>query len=394
MTTFYKTFFSSLAAGIILVATFFAGYLVRDQQVSGRDFPILIEAKNLLNQYGYHPVPDGPVLEYGMIRGMIQAYNDPYTSFSEPVQHELASNSLEGKFGGIGVQLQEDSQGYPVLIPIPGSPAEKIGILEGDRLVQADELLILAETPHETIQAAIRGKVGTKVVIVIERPPDYHRLEFEIERAEFNLPSVTGYLAPGESRLGIIKVNLMAATTPDEIKATVNDLQDRGALVFALDLRDNFGGLLTSGVDTARLFLMEGQVMQEQYKGQEVKSYSVENPGSLTDLPLVILVNQNTASAAEIAAGALQAQQRAILIGARTYGKDSVQLVFELKDKSSLQVTAARWWIPTATGGQPQPLAGVGLQPDIILDMTELSGQDQSIDPVLQQAIQYLLGGT
>ena len=134
--------------------------------------------------------------------------------------------------------------------------------------------------------------------------------------------------------------------------------------------------------------------MQEQYKGQEVKSYSVENPGSLADLPLVILVNQNTASAAEIAAGALQAQQRAVLIGTRTYGKDSVQLVFELKDKSSLQVTAARWWIPTATGGQPQPLAGVGLQPDIILDMAELSGQDQSIDPVLQQAIQYLLGGT
>jgi carboxyl-terminal processing protease len=390
MQTFQKTFLSTLALGIMIIASFLVGYFIRDQQLSGDDLPILMEARRLLLQHGYNEPPAGSALEYGMVRGMIQAYSDPYTSFSEPVAHELATNNLEGKFGGVGVQLQEDTLGYPVLLPLPDSPATLAGILEGDRLVKVDTLTILPETPIDAVQAALRGKVGSKVNLTIERPPDYKTHEFIIERIEYNIPSVTSYLAPMDARLGVVKVNLMAATTATEIVTAVEDLLSRGATAIALDMRDNYGGLLTSGVDTARLFLEDGPIMEEQYKGEEITKFEVESPGELKDIPLVILVNQNTASAAEIAAGALQAQDRAPLIGSHTFGKDSVQLVFELRDKSSLQVTAARWWIPKEGAEQPAAIAGVGLQPDITLP--EIApGEDAGPDSALVAAIDYLL---
>ncbi len=390
--TFFGTFVSTFLIALLVIAAFLGGYLVRDRQVAANDLPILVEAFKLLLQHGYNDPPPGSALEYGMIRGMLQAYGDPYTSFSEPAQHELTTNNLEGKFGGIGVQLQEDAEGFPILLPIPDSPAALAGVMEGDRLIQVDDLVITTDTPIETVQAAARGKVGSHVRVIVERPPGGERLNFDIVRAEFNLPSVTSYLAPDEPRLGVIKVNVMAATTPDEIVKAVQDLRQRGAEVFALDLRDNFGGLLTSGVDTARLFLKQGLVMAEQYKGQEAKNFPVEKVGELADIPLVVLVNQNTASAAEITAGALQVQQRAELIGTHTYGKDTVQLVFELEDKSSLQVTAAHWWVPDQAGVKSPSLAGIGLQPDIHLTDTPPNPAGGP-DPALQAAISFLLGG-
>ncbi len=370
---------------ILMVLTvglaFVAGFLYRDRfgPVSG-DLPILRQAYELLEQHGYNPMPNPPVLEYGMIRGMIQAYKDPFTSFAEPVQHELLSQSLEGKFGGIGVTLQRDAQNVAFVVPIPGGPAAKAGVQEGDLLVQIDDLVITGETTTDQIIGAARGAVGSKVHIWINRPPDNKRLDFILTREEIALPSVTSYIEPSDKRLGIIQVHIIAATTPNEIQKAVSDLQNRTATHFALDLRNNGGGLLESGVDTARLFLTSGSVIQQQYKGEEVKTFTVDKPGPLAEIPLVILVNQNTASAAEIISGALQAQHRAQLIGTHTFGKDTIQLVFELKDKSSLNVTAAHWWVP----GIPK-LGGVGLQPDVPLENAD--PQPDQPDPSIVAAI-------
>ena len=151
-----------------------------------------------------------------------------------------------------------------------------------------------------------------------------------------------------------------------------------------LDLRDNPGGYLTAGVDIARLFLKEGIVMQQQYRDQEVETYEVEKPGPLANIPLAVLINHGSASAAEIAAGALQARKRAPLVGVPSFGKDTIQLVFTLADRSSLRVTAARWWVP----GLESPLENTGLQPDILVDSAD---QASSPDPILQAAVQYLL---
>jgi carboxyl-terminal processing protease len=200
---------------------------------------------------------------------------------------------------------------------------------------------------------------------------------------EFSLPSVAWRTAPQEPRLGIIEINLISAKTPDEIRSAVDELKERGASHFVLDLRNNGGGLLTSGVDTARLFLSEGVVMEQQYQGKDVESYKVTRRGPLADLPLAILINHYTASAAEIVAGALQVNERAPLIGAPTFGKNTIQLIFTLQDGSSMHVTSARWWIP----GLEFPAGSYGLEPDIRLN------HEDDTHTYIEAAISTLLGG-
>jgi carboxyl-terminal processing protease len=158
-------------------------------------------------------------------------------------------------------------------------------------------------------------------------------------------------------------------------------LQTRHAAYFVLDLRNNPGGLLSAGVDIARLFLKDGLIMQQQYKGKDVETFRVDKPGPLDAIPLVVLVNHNSASAAEIIAGALKVNKRASLIGTSTFGKDTIQLVYDLQDGSSLHVTSAHWWIP----GLDPPLGGNGLQPDIPIS-PDL--ENTTPDPFIQAAIQ------
>jgi carboxyl-terminal processing protease len=209
-------------------------------------------------------------------------------------------------------------------------------------------------------------------------------LEFKIKRAEIPLPSVTWHLDADSPEVGVIEINLIAASTADEVKKAVEDLKTRQARFYVLDLRNNFGGLLTAGVDIARLFLRDGTIIENQYRDQEVEVYRVERPGTYIDLPLVVIVNENTASSAEIIAGALKVHQRAQIVGAPTYGKDSIQLVFDLEDGSSLHVTAARWWVP----GLEPPIGKGGLQPDI----PAVTTPDQSgVDAAMLTAVQALL---
>lgn len=384
--SFKQSFFITLIAVGCLTAAFVAGYFTYDRLHPGiPDFAILSQAYEILNAHGIKTPPPNPALEYGMIRGMVEAYNDPYTIFVEPPEHELESNTLQGSFGGIGVRIDHDAQGNVVLYPFPDSPAAQAGVQEGDTLFAVDNLGIDPNVPMEDIQAALRGPVGTKVEITISHPPGSERREISIQRSEIPLPSVTWHIDPDESRMGVVEINIIAASTPDEVTNAMQDLETRGASVFLLDLRDNNGGLLNAGIDTARLFLHDGPIISEQYRGQEVKTYRVEKPGAFTGAPLAILVNHNTASAAEIIAGALQEQHRAKLIGAPTYGKDTVQLVFDLKDGSSLHVTAAHWWVP----GLDPPVEGNGLMPDISVAPPE---GDNVQDPYIQAAVQLFFG--
>jgi carboxyl-terminal processing protease len=366
--SFKRGFFFSIIAMICTTLAFVAGFYVHAVQNPGlEDFPILNQAYEILLDHGLSELPANPGLEYGMIRGMLQAYDDPYTIFVEPVQHELETNSLEGKFGGIGVQLNRDKDGNVILFPFPDSPAVQAGIGEGDQLLEVEDLMISADISIESIQAEIRGSEGTRVRLLIAHLPDSTPVEVSIVRESIPLPSVTWHLDPDNSQLGVIQVNAIAASTPDEIQEAVNDLQSRGGTHFILDLRDNGGGLLSTGVDTARLFLREGVIIQQQYRNGGVETLRVDNPGPFAEVPLAILVNQSTASAAEIIAGALQSHQRAVLVGSPTFGKDTVQLVFDLEDGSSLHVTAGRWWMPELPGSELQS----GLQPDVILPEDE-----------------------
>ncbi len=180
----------------LITISFVGGFLFHEKQFSDdsvlnripflkKEFALLSEAKNLLEKNAYFPLPDERKLEYGMIRGMLQAYNEPNTVFVEPPQHELQTNQLQGKFGGIGVRIERDTQNYVYLYPLPDSPALQAGIQEADRLLRVDKLDISPETSNDEIQAAIRGPVGEKVEIVVGRSPDFSPILFIVKRATF-----------------------------------------------------------------------------------------------------------------------------------------------------------------------------------------------------------------
>jgi carboxyl-terminal processing protease len=372
---FYIIFFigAALAFGF--------GYMVRVIQDMSKpsDLPILEQAYDILKNHAYAELPEDPVIEYGMVRGMVDAFADPYTRFVEPVQHELDTNQLEGSYGGIGSGLGNDPDGYVILHPFPDGPATEAGILDGDRLIKVDDWDIQPNTPLDEVVAAIRGPEGERVTIEVARPPEYSILSFTIKREDIPLPTVTWHVDSGEPRLGLIQVNIIANSTAEEIQDAVSDMSSRGATHFAIDLRGNRGGLLTAGVDISKLFLEGGTIIHEHYRNQEIESYEVKKPGPLSQIPLVVLVNSDTASAAEIVAGALKMQGRAIIIGTNTFGKDTIQLVFSLEDGSSLHVTAAKWWVP----GLESPIGEGGLHPDILVPTEEIEG-----DPFIQAAIQ------
>jgi carboxyl-terminal processing protease len=374
---FYVLFFTGVALA------FGFGYMTRvlQDELKVARFPIFDEAYEILKENAFDSPPPDTKVEYGMIRGMIDTFEDPYTRFVEPVQHELESDQLSGGYGGIGASLEFDPDKNLILHPFPDSPAIEAGILDGDRLLIVDDWEIQPDTPIDQVIAAIRGKEGSKIKIIISRPPHKDTLEFQIIRKEIPLPSVNWYPHILEPRLGIIDVNLIADTTAAEIENAIVDLTSRGSTHYVLDLRGNRGGLLSAGVDIARLFLIDGVIIEEQYRDQEVSSFSVEKPGVLKEIPMVVLVDGDTASAAEVIAGALKLHRRAPIIGKETFGKNTIQLVFSLRDQSSLHVTAAKWWVPDL-----DPKFGDrGVMPDITISQDETE-----IDPYINLGIEVL----
>ncbi len=368
------------AAGFL--SAFLSGYFLNAYFESTQPiFSILDQAYQIMLNHTYLDLPDRTDLEYGMIRGMLQASGDPYASFQEPVQHELASNNLQGRYGGIGVELSREPEGDVLIFPILDGPAAKAGIISGDKLVSVDDLAVTPELNLDDITATIRGPVGSWLTLVISCEPDATPHEFRIKREEIHLPSVTWRTIQDHPSIGLINVHIIAETTPTELLHAVDELQAVGSNKLILDLRDNGGGLLTASVEIVKLFLNQGIIIQQQYRGKDVETFSTRTPGPLTEVPLVVLINRNTASAAEIIAGAIQVHSRAQLIGEPTFGKDSVQLIFDLTDKSSLQITAAKWWIP----GIDQPIGENGLRPDI-----PVSQEESDIDNILAAAVQNL----
>lgn len=337
------------------------------------DLGLLIQARDIVLDNTILDLPEDPALEYGMIRGMLQSLDDPYTYFVEPAEHEVESDQLTGNFGGVGVRLERDTESNWRLYPLPDSPALAAGIKDSDRLTAVDDLAITSATDETTLMAAIRGQEGDKVKLTVLRKGE--ELTFTIKRQSVPLPSVSWNLLPEAPYIGMLQVNRIADSTAGEIQEGIEDLTAQGAGGFILDLRDNGGGLVDAAVDIARLFLEDGVILHQQFKDQDEEIFSVEEPGPYTDIFLVLLINSNTASSAEIVAGALKAQQRAVVIGAPTHGKTTIQYIFDLQDGSSVHVTSGEWWIP----GVSFPL-----QPD------ELISDDPEGVKSIQKAIEVL----
>jgi len=359
-----KEIWPVIAAGLLTVTVtliaFMTGYLINNGYAQ-YSYEIYDQAYQILDQNGLKPMPPEQQTEYELVRGLIKAYDDPYTVFVEPPQHELETNQLEGKFGGIGSALQRDTQGVLRVYPYANSPASMAGVPDGSKLLSVDDLTVSVDTPDDAVISALRGKVGSQVTISVLPQDATIAAEFNIERREFGIPSVSWQVVPEQPELGIVKIISMTATTTDEIDAAIQELSAKGVSTVILDLRDNGGGLVEAGVDVVKLFAHAGSnIIEQHYPNQTDMVSKGLTDGKYADLPLLIFANRNTASSAEIVVGALQALDRATMIGQQTFGKDTIQLVFDLIDGSSIHVSAAQWKLPQ----NPAFATGAGLLPD------------------------------
>ena len=287
--------------------------------------------------------------------------------FVEPQARELERDQLAGKFGGIGAAIEADAAGY-ILHPLPDQPAAAAGIQDGDRLLRVDAQPISTTLTLDEVIALVRGEPGTQVTLVVARaqkgrPPQ--EITVVVTRAEIVTPSMEWRLLdddPQTADVGYIRHTIFSERSAQEMRQAIDELTHRGARRFIWDLRGNPGGLLSAAVETADMWLDEGTILIEEKADGTRKTLSA-TPGDLTaNAPLVVVVDGGSASAAEIVAGALRDHGRARLVGTKTFGKGSVQLIHELADHSSLHVTNAHWLTPR--GDQ---ISGAGLTPEVVV---------------------------
>jgi carboxyl-terminal processing protease len=372
-----------LAFLALAFAAGFAAYqLWGDSLVHGAPaggFGVFWESWDLVEDHFFGQIPSVQDRTYGAIRGALTTLDDPYTIFVEPQPRELERDRMRGSFGGIGVTIYRDGQEQVVLSPHPDTPAVRAGVREGDVLLQVDDHEITGQTSVDDVRAWLHGEVGTEVTLTISRPPT-PPFELTITREEIQVPSTTWRVLDQAPDVGYVRIESFTERTGDEVVAALEQLLEAGVSSLILDLRGNAGGLLDPAVATASQFLRDGVVLIEQGRDGVEKSFPVQPGGLATDLPLAVLVDGGTASAAEIVAGALQDTGRAPLIGESTFGKGAVQLIYELSDGSSLHVTSAVWLTP----GRHQ-IEGQGLAPDV-----EVAPGDGPEDEPLARALDIL----
>ncbi len=363
-------------------------YLNRDAptETEAEQFNIFWEAWHIVQDRFYGDMPAAPVPAYGALHGALGTLQDPYTMFIEPEPRALERAELQGQFGGIGAYITRGDAGEVILTPMVDSPAEKAGVQKGDVLIRVDETPVTPEMTSDDVVLLIRGVVYTQVQLTLEREGTDAPVVVTVTREIIETPSVEWRVLDQNPSIGYIDVRLFTERTGKEMVRAIEELKAAGVESLILDLRDNGGGVLDAAVDVTSQFVGDGVVLYESRRDQPEKAYNVKRGGEALNLPMVVLVNGGTASASEIVAGALRDHQRASLIGERTYGKGSVQQVYDLSDQSSLHVTVARWLTPDR-----HQIDGQGLTPDVEIALTE-EDRAANLDPQMERAIAYLQG--
>ena len=381
---------------ILAGSAFAAGYLTRElvngrgdsalAQAEADDMALFQEAWTLVEANFLGTLPDSRQVAYGAIRGSLATLEDPYTVFIEPAAREVERERLQGSFGGIGAYItRSEETGEVLLEPIPGNPAEAAGVLAGDVLLAVDGQEITTDITVPEIVELVKGEKGTTVTLTLRHPGATETVDIAVVRADILLPSVAYRLLEDDPTIGYIGLSRFSGESGNEVGVAVQTLQAQGATHFILDLRQNGGGLRDAAVAVADHFLDNGPVLYVDSQQEGERVFSATDETLARNEPLVVLIDSGTASASEIVAGALQDRERATLIGnSATFGKGSVQYVFDLSDGSSVHVTSARWLTPNR-----QQLDGQGIAPDILVEVTQ-DDIDAGRDPVLERAAQYL----
>lgn len=390
-----------------------AGYKIgQSQSVSGANSRNILSGQNpknmdfslfwdtwqqLQTKYVDQTKVDPKKMYYGAIKGMVASVDDPYTFFLTPDENKQSKDDLGGVFEGIGAQLGLQAGRITVIAPLKNSPSEKAGIRSGDFINKVDG----QSTKGWVLPAAvskIRGKKGTSVTLTIER--DGRETDYKIMRDTITVDSVEVKLDEKKQDCGTIcgtvaylKLNQFGENTVDEWETKVTDIKRawdaRQIKGMILDLRDNPGGYLESSVYLAGEFLPKGSlVVRQESKVLGNKDYNIMRTGRLLDIPLAVIVNKGSASAAEILSGAIRDHKRGILVGEKTFGKGSVQEALDLASGAGLHVTVAKWILPGGTW-----INHIGIDPDITVTMKIPDGNTltRQTDTQLERAIQEVI---
>jgi carboxyl-terminal processing protease len=299
---------------------------------------------------------------YAAIRTALEKLGDPYTRFMDPEQFKSLTTQTTGELSGVGIRLAEDTETkvLTVVEPMENSPAEKAGIKPGDKLLAIDGKSTRGMSVEQA-SSLIRGEVGTKISLKISRA-EKGIFELKLTRAQIELPSVRYTLnQEGNIKVGYIYLSEFNSHSPEQMRKAIQALKRQKAQAFVLDLRENPGGLLISSIEIARMWLDTGVIVKTVNRVGDNDEFKA-NRTALTQLPLAVLVNNDSASASEILAGALQDNKRATVIGTETFGKALVQSVHDLSDGSGLAVTVAHYYTPKGTD-----ISKKGVSPDIYI---------------------------
>ena len=341
------------------------------------------EAWDLVHSlYVDQPVNDNELMR-GAIRGMLDALGDPHTSYMSPEEYTQANSSLEGEYDGIGAVVDITGDYLKIISPMPNSPAEKAGIKIGDLVIAVDGE-DMTGVDGSVVLSKVKGPAGTTVVLTIRREGAEEPIDISVTRAKIVQSSVTSKML--DSGIAYVALSTFGDNTTRDLRNALKELLAQEPKGLILDLRYNGGGYLQTAVEVTSEFINSGNVLLEQYGDGTITEYKAEKGGLALDIPMVVLVNEGSASASEITAGALQDAGRARLVGVTTYGKGTVQKWLPLQDDAgAVRITIARWLTP-----KERQINGAGLTPDVVVEMTE---EDYAADrdPQLDKAVELLL---
>lgn len=324
---------------------------------------------------------------FGAVQGMVGAVGDPYTTFMTPDENKEFHDSLDGHLQGIGAELALRNARIIIVAPLKGSPAEKAGLLPEDAVLGVDGWSTEGQSLNDVV-SKIRGRKGTKVSLLILHPGSLEPVTVDIVRDDIVIPSVRSTVQQTESgAIAVVEINQFGSETTVEVREALRKLAATDLKGLIIDLRNNGGGYLNGAVDISSMFLSSGKVVSVERRDGEPQRHYVDGRPILPSLPLVVLINEATASASEILAGALQDHGRATIVGAKSFGKGTVQEVIDLPGGGSLRVTAARWLTPNGRN-----LGKEGVTPDVVVERTR-QDIETGKDPQMEKAQSLLFSG-
>lgn len=402
---FWRIFFVFNLTALIVIISFLAGVIVGEETEKERgiftaggivvnkdelpdylandvDFNLFWEAWDIIQDtYIDRPMPETKLL-YGAIAGQVASLGDPYSMFMEPKIAEEFAQELASEFEGIGAEIGIKNKILTIVSPLQNSPAEKAGLKAGDQVYKIDD----TDTMYLSLDGAvrlIRGEAGTKVILTIFRDGDDETQEIEIVRGRIHYETVKWELK--EDNILYIKISHFNQDTADLFRQAIQKNLEKNLQGVVLDLRNNPGGFLGIATDIAESWIKKGEIIVvEKFSQNNQNYYKSRGQAELAAFPTIVLINEGSASASEIVAGALQDHGLATIIGKQSFGKGSVQGLRYLSDGSNIKLTVAKWLTPNE-----RMIDGEGIAPDIEIELTEEDYSNDN-DPQLDKALEIL----